>query len=420
MKQKKHIWLYIAIFFILLLIIAIAFLLLPKLGINLFPFTEENNTDVSKVAFVDNLNTNEINNQNNVNTQNFNTSNNIDNSTAIDIATSIAPEDIPDYDFYFELPISGSTGYASINMNMVEAPNSTKIIKKLSAGDAFEIIEEQNGYLKIKYNNTQGLVNATYCMINLPDVIPSIIYDDTNSYSSIFKSSGYNIPNITGKQLYNVYFYNERLKKEEYVMPVIYSMAKKVMTAQKAALKDGYSLKIYETYRPYETQQSVCTNLKALLKENKTVYDGIYSDGWSEDWFINQAISSHQRGIAMDVSLVKIKSSKVITVGKYYCLSITKYSEEQMPTSMHELSKASATFEKGVATYSKTAWKNGVLSKSMTTGAKRLQQYCTNAGLTPLSSEWWHFNDLDSRNNIGDNYSTGKYKITKCLSTLPL
>ena len=38
-------------------------------------------------------------------------------------------------------------------------------------------------------------------MINLPDIIPSIIYDDTNSYSSLFKSSGIDIPNVTGKKL---------------------------------------------------------------------------------------------------------------------------------------------------------------------------------------------------------------------------
>ena len=53
-------------------------------------------------------------------------------------------------------------------------------------------------------------------MINLPDVIPSIIYDDTNSYSSIFRSNGKDIDGITYKVMYR---YVKKLleKREEYV-----------------------------------------------------------------------------------------------------------------------------------------------------------------------------------------------------------
>ena len=132
-------------------------------------------------------------------------------------------------------------------------------------------------------------------MVNLPDLIPSIIYDDTNAYSSLFKSSEIDIPNITGKQLYNNKTYNERLSKEEFMMPVIYAMAKKIMKAQELALEDGYSLKIYETYRPYEAQKAVADNLRNLMNSNKTVYQGINGGGWNEGWFIAQVLSNHQK-----------------------------------------------------------------------------------------------------------------------------
>lgn len=36
-------------------------------------------------------------------------------------------------------------------------------------------------------------------MINLPDVEPSIVYNITNAESSIYKSSGIEISNVTGK-----------------------------------------------------------------------------------------------------------------------------------------------------------------------------------------------------------------------------
>ena len=365
------------------------------------------------ISFQNNL-TNTDNSQNQENELNSSTNNEI-----IEVTIPEDDDNIPEYDFYFELPINGATGYASIDINVTNKPNSSKVIKTLSAGQGFTIISEDEDWWQIKVDNTTGWVNTKYCMINLPDIIPSIIYDDTNSYKSLFRSSEISIPNITGKQLYNSYKYNKRLSKDEFLMPIIYSMAKKIMDAQTAALEDGYSLKIYETFRPYETQKAVCKNLKELISENKTVYDGIYGGGWSEDWFISQSISNHQKGVAMDVSLVKVNETKIKTTGDYKYLTVTDYSECKMPTKMHELSDAAITFQYGVPASSKTEWKEVPLAETMTSDAKRLQKYCTSVGLTPLSSEWWHFNDLDTRSNIGENYSTGKYNISKCYSTVP-
>ncbi len=355
-------------------------------------------------------------------------SNNIENVEKVSVSKNIinlkeyleSLNQIPDYGIYFELPIEGATGYASINSNIRKNPSdSAEILLKINAGTAFEIVEESGNWFKININNKVGWISNKYCMVNLPDIIPSIIYDDTNSYSSLFKSSEIDIPNITGKQLYNNKAYNKRLSKDEYMMPVIYAMAKKIMIAQKTALEDGYSLKIYETYRPFEAQKAVADNLRNLMNTNKTVYNGINGGGWNEGWFIAQVLSNHQRGIAMDVSLVKINDYEIKKTGSYKYMAITDYTEEEMPTQMHELSNKAISLKYAVDSNSKTAWKDVPLANAMTNGAIRLRDYCVQAGLSPLCSEWWHFNDLDAREDIGNNYSTGRYYITKCCSSVP-
>ena len=328
---------------------------------------------------------------------------------------------IPEYeDLYFELPLNGATGYASISANIrAKASSNSSIVTKLNPGQGFKILSEEGEWLKISANGKTGYINSTCCMVNLPDIIPSIVYDDTNSYSSLFRSSEIAIPNVTGKQLYNNKAYNKRLSKEQYMMPVMYDMAKKIMKAQELAKADGYSLKIYETFRPYEAQSKVAKNLSKLMKSNKTVYNGINGGGWNEGWFIAQVLSNHQRGIAMDVSLVKINDYEAAKCGTYKYMNVIDYTEEAMPTQMHELSNKAISMQYAVDSNSKTAWKDVPMAKGMTDGAKRLRNYCVEAGLSPLCSEWWHFNDLDAREKIGNNYSTGRYEVSGCFSSLP-
>ena len=121
----------------------------------------------------------------------------------------------------------------------------------------------------------------------------------------------------------------------------------------------------------------------------------------------------------MDVSLVKINDYEIKKTGSYKYMAITDYTEEEMPTQMHELSNKAISLKYAVDSNSKTAWKDVPLANAMTNGAIRLRDYCVQSGLSPLCSEWWHFNDLDAREDIGNNYSTGRYYITKCCSSVP-
>ena len=82
-----------------------------------------------------------------------------------------------------------------------------------------------------------------------------------------------------------------------------------------------------------------------------------------------------------------------------------------MPTDIHELSPAAASLAYGVNSKSKTAWKSVPDAGTMNQAALELRGYCVNAGLSPLASEWWHFNDIDAMNATGGK-GNGQFEIT--------
>ena len=66
-----------------------------------------------------------------------------------------------------------------------------------------------------------------------------------------------------------------------------------------------------------------------------------------------------------------------------------------MPTAMHELSTRAIKY------YSPSVAKTSAnYARTMNTNAKLLDQFCTKAGLTTLSSEWWHFQENAGHNRV--------------------
>ncbi len=289
----------------------------------------------------------------------------------------------------------------------------------LEPGTAFTILEEEEGWWRVSCQEGEGWVEHLYCMINLPDVIPSMIYDATNSYDSLYRSSGKEIPGVTGESLYPGKADNPRLGREEFMMPVLYSMALKLCQAQQAALAEGNTLVLYEGYRPHSTQQAVYRGLSALSADDPAVEAGLNTSPWSLGWFIAVGYSNHQRGYAVDISLAKVWETERRDCGAYPYLAVSEYSLYDMPTAMHELSRLAVTFTAPVNSHSPAAWRGARLSDTMNEPAQALQRYCTGAGLTPLASEWWHFNDLDTRERVLENQGVGGFSVSQCLSRTP-
>lgn len=320
----------------------------------------------------------------------------------------------------FELPIEGATGFASVEMAMQKEPNETaEVVLTLQPGAGFCILNEEGHFWKVERNGVQGYVDAHYCFINLPDIIPSIVYNLTNASSSIFVSSGKTIPTITGEKLFDNWIYNPRLKKEEFIAPLLYTMAKKIQKVQTNALKNNETLVIYETFRPYAVQEKVCQELSTFAEKDSEVKAGISTPPWELEWFIADSISNHQVGYAFDVALAKVNEMTEKQVGNHTVNVVQECTEYQMYTPMHELSQRSAVFTEPVYTKDPVAWHDSVVRDVVNDEALRLKQYCTDAGMTPLASEWWHFNDLEAMNETLDNESDGHYFTTDMFSRLP-
>ena len=323
------------------------------------------------------------------------------------------------YDGEFELPISGATGFASVPTSVYAGPNiaSDKVFA-LSAGEGFVILSLHGDWWFVQNDIMQGYVLHETCFINLPDVLPSIVYDITNAYSSAMRSGGMSIPNITGEMLYEAKEYNDRLGREEFTVPTLYSTAKKLAAAQRAALAEGNTIIVYEGFRPREAQQRVATNFSYLVSTNREVSSAL--GGWGMNAFISRSLSNHQRGGAIDAGLGVILSKETSVSGGFGFNRITEYGLHVMPSHIHELSARSIVFRRPVDTRSETAWRNATFAATATDGAKLLQKYMTDAGFTPIASEWWHFNDLASLSSVSSHNLTGDFLVPSIFSVPPI
>ena len=165
---------------------------------------------------------------------------------AVDPATGVLCENTNltgKTDSQFELPLVGATGYASIPLSLTATAGGTDKTAELKAGEAFRILEERGDDWRVEARDgASGWVAHRYAFVNLPDILPSIVYNVTNADASVFVSAGKDIPDVTGRRLYDCRTRNERLEDDEYLTPVLYAMAKKIAAAQKAALAQGDTL----------------------------------------------------------------------------------------------------------------------------------------------------------------------------------
>ena len=145
--------------------------------------------------------------------------------------------------------------------------------------------------------------------------------------------------NFTGEVIYDF--------SEAYLR---YGTVKKLAAVQSALLEQGYSLKIWDAFRPVSAQ----------FKLWEIVPDPIYVAN------PNTGHSSHSRGNAVDVTLT--------TTGGL---------ELEMPT--------------GFDVFSQLADRNyGDVSDVAAENALLLENAMTDGGFSGYSGEWWHFSDEDS------------------------
>ena len=268
----------------------------------------------------------------------------------------------------FSATLYGATAWANQELNIrKEATMNSNIIGTIPVGSKMTILASENTntkYIKVKYNNLIGYVYSNFILINLPDVIPDMLYEITSASKSTASTANTAIPGITGKNLYGfTKKYNSKIDKETYYVPLLYPTAKKLQRAYNKARSEGYNLKVYDSYRPHDITISTNNYFRKLYNSNNKVKNAINYDKegnyWGPSWFLASSVSAHNKGIALDITITSSNNQELKAQTAYDTLdtsSIVKYN-------------------------------NNVSNK--------LRNIMLSQGFSPLESEWWHFQDND-------------------------
>ena len=262
----------------------------------------------------------------------------------------------------------------------------TEVAGTVETGTAFCVLEEKDGMFGIGIGGEVCYIDSNYCLINLPEYMGDLCsYKITNSYSSRYMMHEFELPGMTGRVTAGYGYVKQ--SDGSYLVPLLYPTAQKLIVAAQSAIDQGYKLKIYDAFRPNVATREMYSLAQKMLNEylpEKTytgasisslrlpaedpttlTYGEVMLGGYSLTYYVAQGRSNHNLGIALDLTLEKLEDGK----------------EVRMQTSMHDLSQYSGL-------------------KYNTKSARTLAEIMKGAGFTTLVSEWWHFNDFDSRDSL--------------------
>lgn len=306
----------------------------------------------------------------------------------------------------FELPLVGAVGFATVPTTLAEADGYPG--GDLRPGQPFVIRRDEGSTWVVEAGRAGGRLTAAEQLVNLPDLVPSIVYSATNAEASRFRSSGVALPGITGERLYDAHGFNARLEREAPFLPVAYPTAARLQQAQRAALAAGDTLIVFETFRPAEVQQQAARALFDAYAADDRVRAGI--GDWGPGAFLSPYLSDHQLGVAVDVSLGRVVDSENLP-GRDGDHTRTTAEEYPMPSAVHELSRAAAALAHPVRDPDGTRWQEVPTAATMTPAALELRGYLVDAGLVPAAAAWWEFHDLEARRSVPAG-NAGRFRLT--------
>lgn len=300
----------------------------------------------------------------------------VSESDVIDVTTELSPLYCTIWPL-MELPLYES------------ADAESETLASVPAASTLCVLAEEDGFFRVRYGETYGYLSSSYCMINLPEYMGKLIsYDITNSYASKYAVHGYEIPEVTGEVVKG--YEHVCLAEGVYLAPYLYPCCEKLYTAANAALEQGYRLKIYDSYRPNQATVDIYNKAELMtdqpvpeldiygevpeelpeLAEGQTLtYRMLWEDGtYGLPNFLAKGGSMHNMGIALDLTLERVDSGE----------------ELEMQSDMHDLS-----------IYSVITRDNDE--------ALILDNIMKAAGFGGLTSEWWHFQDNETRKNLSLN-----------------
>ena len=340
-----------------------------------------------------------------------------------------------------------STIWPLMDQKVYADAEATQELGTAKAGSAWCALGLEGKYLKIRYNDQDAYIDSEYCMINLDEYIGDLcMYNITNSYSSIYLIHEYGISKVSGTVITG--YEDIKVDEGKYLVPLLFPTAQKLIKAGEAAREQGYTLKIYDSYRPKNATDKIYALTNAILKDEvpSHTFSGKYvNDLHLLDWdpeaddeedvppedtttpptdattpseettTPSEEVTEATEAVAASLmALTEEEESDVLTYeilmtnnGTYHlsaflapgnsrhnfgvALDLTLVdkngNELSMQSSMHDLSWYSA-------------------SKRNNHNALILYKIMTGAGFKDLYSEWWHFQD----NEI---YEANKYEPLK-------
>lgn len=281
--------------------------------------------------------------------------------------------------FHTELSPLYCTIWPIIPLNIIDSPESKNILGEIPEGQAFCVLEERDGYFKILYKDCIGFVDSSFCMINLPEYLGDLCdYNITSSIHAMSSVHGYDIPGVTGNVIRG--YENIYLGRDEYLVPYLYPCTKKLCMAVSNAARDGYRFRIYDAFRPneatrylYDTTEAVIDypiadeNINMSEESGVTLREIMTGMGkYRLSSFLAASVSAHNRGIALDLTMIDLDTNE----------------ELEMQSEIHDLS-----------------WHSSIEQNN--DNARLLAKYMKEVGYNDLFSEWWHFQDDETKEKIG-------------------
>lgn len=224
-------------------------------------------------------------------------------------------------------------------LNCRSAPSTTDsiVLHQISFGTELEVLGMDSGFYLCRLKDG-GVVycygdyltsEATY--VSLEGAVDLRAYMPTADFELLFASSN----NIVGEAMYPAVPLMEA------------SAAEKLAEAQEIFRARGYSIKIYDAYRPKSAQYK----LYDIVQDARFIANPYNGRSW------------HQIGRAVDISLIDMATGL----------------ELEMPTPMH-------TFDVSAARYSSDSW-----SEKARANSDYMTEVMTGVGFTTITTEWWHF-----------------------------
>ena len=340
-------------------------------------------------------------------------------------------------DFETEASAIYSTVWPTTDLAVYDSPEGDNQIGAVATLTPLSVMDDKEGRFLIRTgmgkDDIEGYINSSYCLINLPDYLGDLCrYDITNSYGSIYLAHEYPIPAVSGTVVTG--YEHVLMADGTFLVPLLYPVARRLVPAAKTAREEGFVLKIYDSFRPYVATRSIydltsqCldyvvpgspfsrispsdylngarANVIALdqlekivpvdpkatgtdaekarkINETKTTYSKVMLNNgqYSMGEFLAASGSTHNLGIAMDMTLESLSTGE----------------ELDAQTRIHDLSW-----------YSIQANNNA--------NAEILKRIMTNEGFGMIPSEWWHFQDNETRSalqpvTVNDGVSVNGWK----------